>query len=68
MSPPPSIINVMKTKNIPYTVDELATVLYEENESHFEFINNMNGGDCDCAVHLTMNTIADIMEWPKEMD
>lgn len=68
MSVPTPIINIMKTKNIPYTVDELVTKLYEDNESHFEFMSNMAGGDCDCAIHLTMNTIADIMEWPKEMD
>jgi hypothetical protein len=41
----------------PYTIDELCTAIYEDNYSHIEFIENMNGGDCDCAIHLTMNTI-----------
>jgi hypothetical protein len=40
-----------------YTIDELVTKMYEENLSHFEFMDNMNGGDCDCALHLTMTTI-----------
>ncbi len=31
--------------------------MYEENLSHFEFMENMNGGDCDCSLHTTMNTI-----------
>jgi aminoglycoside/choline kinase family phosphotransferase len=25
--------------------------------SHFDFMENMNGGDCDCNLHMTMNTI-----------
>lgn len=41
----------------PYTVDELVTKIYEDNLGHFEFMNNMNGGDCDCSLHVTMNTI-----------
>lgn len=39
------------------TTQELITSLYEDNYSHFDFIDNMNGGDCDCAVHLLMNTL-----------
>jgi uncharacterized Fe-S center protein len=46
----------------PYAVHELVTKIYEDNYSHFDFMENM-GGDCDCSLHLTMNTIADIMEW-----
>jgi len=57
-----------ETINKPYTVDELVTKLYEDNESHFEFMFNMGGGDCDCNLHLTMDTIFDIMGWPKELD
>ena len=41
----------------PYTIDELVTNIYEDNLSHFEFMENMNGGDCDCNLHQTMNTI-----------
>lgn len=49
----------------PYTVDELVTAIYEENYSHFEFMSNM-GGDCDCALCTTMQTIATTMGWEKE--
>lgn len=47
----------MKQTFKPYTIDELVTNIYEDNLDHFEFIENMNGGDCDCALHNTMNTI-----------
>lgn len=50
----------------PYTVDELVTAIYEANYSHFDFMENMNGGDCDCALHLTMQTIGSTMGWEEE--
>ena len=31
--------------------------IYEDNYSHIDFIDNMNGGDCDCNIHQTMQTI-----------
>jgi hypothetical protein len=39
------------------TMAELIEQLYEDNYSHFDFIDNMNGGDCDCVIHLVMNTL-----------
>lgn len=39
------------------TMAELINQLYEDNYSHFDFMDNMNGGDCDCVLHLTMNTL-----------
>jgi hypothetical protein len=47
----------MTQTKIPVTVDELIIQLYEDNYSHFDFIDNMNGGDCDCALHNAMNII-----------
>lgn len=47
----------MDTVYKPYTIDELVTTIYEDNYSHFDFMENMNGGDCDCALHMTMNII-----------
>ena len=41
----------------PYTIDELVTEIYEDNLNHFEFMENMNSGDCDCYLHVTMTTI-----------
>ena len=38
----------------PYTIDELVTSIYEDNYSHFDFIENMNGGECDCVLHQCM--------------
>jgi hypothetical protein len=40
-----------------YTIEELCQEIYEANLSHLEFMENMNGGDCDCNIHVTMNTI-----------
>ncbi len=41
----------------PYTIDELVTEIYEDNFSHFHFMENMNGGQCDCNLHITLDTI-----------
>lgn len=40
------------------TINELINEIYEDNYSHVDFMENMNGGDCDCNVHLVLNTIA----------
>ena len=47
----------METDYKPYTIDELVTAIYEDNLGHFEFMENMKGGDCDCSLHVTMQTI-----------
>ena len=47
----------METDYKPYTIDELVTTIYEDNYSHIEFMENMNGGDCDCHIHTAMNLI-----------
>lgn len=52
----------MTTTYKPYTIQELAEAIYEYGYSHFEFIANMNGGDCDCHLHTTMNTIMEFWE------
>lgn len=41
----------------PYTINELVMEIYEQNYSHFDFMDNMGGEDCDCNLHTTMNTI-----------
>ena len=46
------------TQTKPYTIDELITMIYEDNLNHFEFHENMGGEDCDCHIHTTLNTIA----------
>ena len=46
-----------QTQYKPYTIDELLTAIYEDNFSHFELIENMNGGDCDCFLHQAMALI-----------
>jgi len=47
----------MTTRYKPHTIDELVTTIYEDNFGHFDFIENMNSGDCDCNLHMTMQTI-----------
>lgn len=39
------------------TTQTLIEKIYLDNESHIEFMENMNGGDCDCHIHITLNTI-----------
>jgi len=47
----------MTTTYKPYTISEIVTRIYEDNYSHFDFMDNMNGGDCDCSLHNAMNII-----------
>ena len=41
----------MTQTTIPVYVDELIVQIYEDNFSHFDFMDNMNGGECDCFLH-----------------
>jgi hypothetical protein len=41
----------------PNTIQELVQEIYDENFSHLELIDNMASGDCDCRIHMTLNTI-----------
>jgi len=34
--------------------DKVINVIYEDNYSHLDFMDNM-GGDCDCNVHTVLN-------------
>ena len=43
-------------------VSVLIQRIYEDNYSHFDFMDNMNGGDCDCNLHSAMNLIQEYME------
>ena len=47
----------MNTLYKPYSIDELVQTIYEDNLEHFEYIDEMNSGDCDCRLHITLNTI-----------
>ena len=38
------------------TLEQLINEIHEDNYSHIEFDDNM-GGDCDCHIHITLNTI-----------
>jgi hypothetical protein len=39
------------------TIKELVTTIYQDNDIHFDFVEDMSGGDCDCNLHNVMNTI-----------
>ena len=47
------------------TIDELVNEMYMDNEAHLEYMENMNGGDCDCSIHTTLNTIVKYW-WDEE--
>lgn len=36
---------------------DLIEKIYEDNFSHIDFMENMNGGDCDCNIHQALNLI-----------
>ena len=54
MSDPHGIIGYYR-KGGSMTVDELMRKVYDEHFSHFDFMDNMNGGDCDCKLHNAMD-------------
>ena len=39
------------------SINDLINEIYMDNEQHLEYMENMNGGDCDCLIHITLNTI-----------
>jgi hypothetical protein len=41
----------------PYTIDELVTLIYEDNLEHFD-----TAGDCDCHLHITLQTVVKYWE------
>jgi hypothetical protein len=42
----------------PYTIDELLTLIYEENLQHFEdTYEDSDKDNCDCHIHTTVKTI-----------
>jgi len=43
------------------TVGQLVDEIYNDNFSHLDFMDNM-GGDCDCVVHTTLETILEYWE------
>ena len=49
----------MNTQYKPYTIDELCQTIYESNLEHIQYIDEMNAGDCDCRIHITLNTIVE---------
>ena len=42
---------------VTMTVSELLSDIYEQHWQHLDFIDEMNGGDCDCNIHNAMNLI-----------
>jgi hypothetical protein len=44
------------------TVGQLVDEICEDNFSHIEFMENMNGGDCDCNIHYALNLIIEYWE------
>jgi hypothetical protein len=44
----------MTQTTYPNTINDLINEIYEDNYSHLEFMENMNGGECDCLLHQTL--------------
>lgn len=52
----------LKRVGIRKEVEKVMNKIYEDNESHFEFMWNMGGGDCDCNLHQTMGVLSGYLE------
>jgi hypothetical protein len=63
MSDPQGIIGIYrKGGGIMETINQLVNEIYMDNEQHLEYMENMNGGDCDCFIHKTLNMIVAYQE------
>jgi len=51
-----------QTQTNEKTIAQLVEDIYEDHFSHIDFMDNM-GGDCDCQIHSTLNTILEY--WSK---
>jgi hypothetical protein len=47
----------MNTIYKPYTIEELVTLIYEENLEHFKSFNDDKESDCDCTIHTALGII-----------
>jgi hypothetical protein len=47
----------MKQQTKLYTIDELCTSIFEDNLEHFEYMDVMSAGDCDCRLCTTLGVI-----------
>ena len=50
------------------TVNQLLSDIYEANWEHIDFMEDMNGGDCDCYLHQGLNFIAAYAGLTREID
>ena len=65
MSDPHGIIGIYrKGKSMTKTevFNEVINTIYQDNFGHVDFMDNMGGEDCDCSVHITLNTILEYWE------
>jgi hypothetical protein len=44
-------------ERIKMLVGDLVDKIYNDNYSHLDFMDNMGGEDCDCNIHIALNTI-----------
>lgn len=51
------IIHDETTESKDKTVNKVIQLIYEENQSHLDFMDNM-GGDCDCNIHQLLIGLA----------
>ena len=50
------------------SVIQLMSDIYEDNWSHIDFMEAMNGGDCDCLIHSSLNLIAKYAGMERETE
>lgn len=50
----------------PHTINELVQKIYEHNDGHFDFHDNMGGEDCECDLHNAIKIIMKYWEGEEE--
>ena len=50
------------------TVIQLMSDIYEDHWSHIDFMDNMNGGDCDCNIHQALYFIGEYAGIKRETE
>jgi hypothetical protein len=49
-----------QTYRVMYTIEQLINDIYNDNLAHFDDRNTSD--DCDCHIHITLNTMIKYME------
>ena len=61
-------MQIEKGTSANMSVIQLMSDIYEDHWSHIDFMDNMNGGDCDCNIHNALYFIGEYAGFERETE